>query len=364
MTHAYLVFASEDLSFAQRLSADLTAHNISHLLLDQTQDISAAEYADFSHAIVILSEQTAQNAEVINALKRLDPFQPEFIALRVGPVKDFPDVLKQVLPLDFSHTDQYQESLATLLEDLLPAKPVVLLPPELLDKLESSHVEDRRQAIQHMRDLYKDSSPEGKELIEEKLRNIVFRDSESGIKMMARAVLQALSQLSEPTEVPTPSTSEPLPSPIIVEILPDAEETIQEAPAVAPAVRSRPAGEKTFQPVWQTSLWTKLPGIGVFLGFGAALLAQDWITGITIAVIWFVLPSVNLIVRDGGRFEWEMPQVFIGNSLIGFFIGLLGTIVGIVVAEMEGTVALATILLSVFYSGAIGWLSTVQVRTK
>jgi hypothetical protein len=77
-----------------------------------------------------------------------------------------------------------------------------------------------------------------------------------------------------------------------------------------------------------------------------------------VALVWLVLPWLNVVVRDGGRFEWEMPGPVLWSGVVGSLLAVVGGLVGSLVGDVEALGWLAMVMLCTLYGCFIGWLST------
>lgn len=349
----YFVYAPEDETFVDRLSTDLRNGGFEIALAPSNTTLESAANTDA--IIVPLSEASSTNTEFIEQLASITKSRAQTIVLRIGTIHETPDVLRGILPLDFSDTDGYTDALQTLLEDLEPPtvkiEQVYILPDSIEQRLESPIPEERMRAIQRISDTRTLFDKEQLQLAERVLRDLAFKDQNANVKQLARVTLQLLS---------TPTDDEQDTLEIVTQGSP--RDTL---PDDATPIIIRPqkiVGTQTQLLVFSQHWWL-LPIAGVLLALTNAIYLEAALGAIPVGIVWLVLPWFNVVIRDGGRFDWKMPGPIVGNALIGAILGLVGTIIVVALGSVNGLDALAFIGSSIIYGVLIGWMSTFHLPT-
>lgn len=349
----YVVYAPEDEKFVDRISADLRNHGF-NLVAQPTNDVLQAAHS--TDAIIApLSEVSLAHQPFVEQLEFIKNSPAQFIAMRVGMIRETPDILRGILPLDFSNTDFYNESLQTLIEDLEPAtsqlEPVSLLPNGIEVALSSANVDERLHAIQKLSDTRTQLNSQQLEVAERLLRDRVFKDDNGMVKESARVTLQLLS---------TPAIGEPPLEDDIdtLEMIATRSQPIDAMPDDNTPIiirANQPIVDKTQLFVYSKQWW-RLPIIGVVLALCTALIAERVLVALPIAFVWLVLPWFNVAIRDGGRLDWKMPGPVVGNGMIAGALSVVGTMLALIggASIVQG---IGLLISGVLFGVMIGWMS-------
>lgn len=364
----YIVYSQNDSQFVEKLRKDLESHGFDAIVaLPMLADIPTA-IAQTDVVLLVLSDAISEDDATLRYLDTIKAQERQLIALRTGAVATIPDAVRGMLPVDFSSEDQYQDSLETLLEDLdpptvkLPRQP--LLPESLQERLESSILKERMEAIQRLGELRHDLDNNQRNYIEDKLRRIVFKDDTHGsLKTVARSTLQLLNT-PEPTPVAEqepslvdadtakmPLTLTPSPSTATESVLQQRQTAVSETTTV-------PSASSTYRLVVYSDLWWTLPIFGVLLALLQSALQREALSGLPVALVWLALPWFNVAIRDGGQLDWKMPGPLIGNGAIGLILGFVGSIILLLIGNIETFDLVLISLLGTLYGTFIGWLSS------
>lgn len=350
MQHVYLTYASEDLAFARRLMGDLTHHNIQCTLADSDSPEQFEALAQADVVLVALTTAAARDARVLATLDAATKSQKRIIALRTGVVAEQPKALKGMLPLDFSDDELYEGSLITLLEDLQPPEPPQpLLPPNIQTALDSDDPNRRKQGIEMLGALRQNLDPNIREMAQQTLRDLAFKDPEGGLKGLARNTLQLFDADSK-------AQTEPEEAEDSLAVVEDNTEPGREALEAAQPIHM--AGQIGGVPIWATNDWWYLPIVGALLSLLHALLANELLVVVSTASVWIILPWFNVLVRDGGRMDWKMPGPLIGNAVVALVVSLLALGLGQLVGRIRWDDFLAAVGVATINGGYIGWMSS------
>lgn len=349
MTQVFLVYAPDDQSFAERLADDLRAQDLAISAGDSDSNEQFAALHRATHVIVVLSEAALKDTQVISTLSTASDLKQKVVAVRTGPTKTMPRQLKGI-PLDFSDPDQYQDSFDALMDDLRPpVKQVPVLPEEIQKALHSDNPVARKDAVNALGMLRNSENLDVRDLAEQTLRDLAFKDPESNIKALARSTLQLFQGTG--LEVDTPQLGTLIPEPVSIPLTPP------HAAKTAPIAKAK---IRDTQPIWKSSQWSAVPVFGIVISILGAWAADNITYAIAGILVWLLLPYLNVIIRDGGRMEWHMPGPVIGGVIIGLILSIVGAIIGLIVGEAEGVDIIIAAVSGSVSGGFIGWLSTLR----
>ncbi len=353
----YFVFAPEDESFVERLSNDLQQNGFAVTLNPAFKDLKAAATTDA--ILAPLSEPSTNNTAFIEQLASIKSSHAQVIVLRTGTIRDVPEALKGILPLDFSSDDSYEDALQTLIEDLEPPTVNIeflsILPDGIEQRLSSDSADERLKAIQHIGDLLATFETEQLEYAERLLRDLVFRDTNSNVKQLARVTLQLLSTTLEEASEDEQDTLEVVTHTSPIDELPDDPNPI--------IINTNTIVPAKSQLLVFSQHWWLLPIAGVLLALGNAIYIQNALGALPIGLVWLILPWFNVTIRDGGRFDWKMPGPVIGNALVGMTLSVVGTVIIALLGATSGLDAIAFISGGIVYGILIGWMSAFYLPT-
>jgi hypothetical protein len=364
---AYIVYAPEDSAFAKKLASDLDEEGIRPILAEKDTDEQFAELQKSEAVLVALSTYAVQDARVLSTIDAIQHIDIPVIALRIGSVDEIPQSLKGILPLDFSDAEAYEDSFATLLEDLNPPEPSEpILPESIRAALESDDTADRKQGIELLGKMRSEFDGDVRTLAEQVLRDLVFKDPEASVKSMARATLQLFNQGDTSDAIMLAKTAPALPS------LPPAERqrvselnTSKSTSSPQTMIDQTP---RSVVPVWYSQQWWILPIVGVILALLQAILVSEETKDIIAVVLpiglsALLLPWLNIVIRDGGNLAWEMPGPVIGNGVAAGLLGIIGLGIGAAVGNnLETKDVIALLLITIIYGIGIGWVSSLYKR--
>jgi hypothetical protein len=344
----YLLYHTSDTEFATQLSNDLSHQSIfvTHGYPEQM--------TPNDKLVVLLSAASVADAEILAQATAARQLRVDVVALRISDFPEMPENLKGILPLNFTSREDYSDSIQSLIEDVAPTtKPLSPFPKEvqtILGDLHVSDAEQRKRAIQKLSSLRTHPSHEVREVAKQALSDLVFKDKDPLVKQLAGVALQSFG-------VERTTSIEATPPPMqdrVEEIFEDVEPALPVLSTAHPL--SLPASMK--MGLWSSPTWKLLPIVSIILGVLHALAAKSIPIGLTLAVVGLVLAWVNIQIRDGGKFVWQMPGPLIGNALIGFIItGVVGGISTLIFSGMSFIAFLALCLLGVVYGVLIGWVS-------
>ncbi len=352
----YLVYAPEDSLFAKQLASDLQQNQINCVLAQDDTDAQFSALQNAQAILVALSEAATTDSRVLSTLEAVKQTGQRIIALRIGAVDHLPSTLKGVLPLNFSDLDLYEDALMTLLEDLAPPQhSVTALPSEIQNALDSDDPDLQHEGLELLGSMRYELDPDVLEVVEQRLRDLAFKATDPGVKHLARHTLQLLDESDQDDDdgqiedlIPTapltrqrPKSAPPPPSPVT-------------SPRPATAARHR-------RPLWNSIQWGALPVIGVILALLEAMIARQVVLALPIALVWLLLPWLNVKIRDGGRMEWKMPGPLIGNAFIAIVICLITLSISALFVDIELLDFVIFLGLGTIFGGLIGWLSTLYV---
>jgi hypothetical protein len=351
MTQIFLVYAPDDQTFAERLTADLRAQDLEISAGDSESNEQFAALHRATHVIVVLSEAALKDTQVISTLSTAGDLKQKVVAVRTGPTKTMPRQLKGI-PLDFSDPDQYQDSFDALLDDLKPpVKQGPVLPEEIQKALHSDNPVARKDAVNALGMLRNSENFDVRDLAEQTLRDLAFKDPESNIKALARSTLQLFQGTG--LEVDTPQLGTPIPEPASIPLTPP------HAAKTAPIAKKAVVNRDTL-PLWKSPQWSAVPVFGVIISILGAWAADDITYAIAGILVWLLLPYLNVVIRDGGRMEWQMPGPVIGGLGIGLVLSFVGAIIGLIVGDADGVDIIIAAVSGSVSGGFIGWLSTLR----
>lgn len=113
-------------------------------------------------------------------------------------------------------------------------------------------------------------------------------------------------------------------------------------------------------PLWKSSQWKIVPAFGLVIVILEALAGQNIGYGIAGALVWLIFPYLNVVIRDGGRMEWDMPAPAIAGAIIGLVLGIIGILVGGIFDSVEGLDVVIAAVSGSVSGGFIGWLSSLH----
>ena len=350
MTQIYLVHSIEDAAFAERLAADLKAQGLDVPIGDPDSNAQFAALHRATHVIVVLSEAALKDPQLISTLSTTSDLKQKVVAIRTGPVKTMPRQLKGI-PLDFSDPEAYQDSFEALMDDLKPPiKQEPRLPEEIQAALRNEDPVARRDAVTALGMLRNSHNLDVRDLAEQTLRDLAFKDPESNIKAMARSTLQLFQGMTPENDIPQISPHPP------------AAESPTETPPVSapPPVQAVTDKHAKTMPLWKSPQWKIVPAFGLVIAILVALAGEDIGYAIAGGLVWLIFPYLNVVIRDGGRMEWDMPAPVIAGILIGLALGIIGMLIGAIFGGVKGfDIAVAAVSGSVS-GGFIGWLSSLR----
>jgi hypothetical protein len=381
----YLAFARDDTEFGKRLSKDIAARGVKNVTSDADTDERFAALHQATHVVFVLSNAAVENNQFDSVFRVVNERKSVLIAVRSGPVDTMPKELKGILPLDFSSEAAYEDSLDALIEDVnTRQKRKAALPEKATESIESPDPDRRKIGIEMLRAISDSDDEDLRELAREKLSNLIFRDPDSSVKMLARATLQLFDQKTEKTTEAVKNTAPVAPvnkdiQPLIQKAdegqgamiidLDEPQDTGELLTFTKPGMTSaevisaETAAIEKMTPVWETREWGIVPVFGLVIAVLAGLFAENLAVALPIGLVWLVLPWLNTAIRGGGKFRWEMPGPLVGNSLIATVLALLGVIILIVAGtDLDWLPLIAIILSSMAYGGLIGWMSSLYTR--
>lgn len=361
---AYIVYAPEDSKFAKQLASDLDAEGISAILAEKDTDEQFAELQKSTAVLVALSTYAVQDARVLSTIEAVKHIDIPVIALRISMVDKIPQPLKGILPLDFSDQEAYEDSFATLLEDLHPPEPSEpILPESIRIALESDDISERKHGVELLGKMRKEFDDKVRAVAEQVLRDLIFKDPEASVKSIARTTLQLFNQ---PDAVGHPQLAKTAP----------AYQTPSTEQKSASEVRSKATpsrqtlinAPRSVIPLWYSRQWWLLPIAGVVLallqGVLVAKTTEDIVAVVLpIGISALLLPWLNIVIRDGGNLAWEMPGPLIGNGVAAGILGLIGLGIGAIIENnLETKDFIALLLVTIIYGIGIGWISSLYTR--
>lgn len=355
----YFIYAPEDESFVVQLSNDLRENGFKVSLNPSDNMLENAVSTDA--ILTPLSESSTTNPVFVAQLEPVSKSPAQVIVLRTSTIREVPEALKGILPLDFSSKDGYADALQTLIEDLEPPtvkiEYVSVLPRNIETLINSSNPDDRLLAIQHISNGRAQFTDEQLELAERLLRDLVFKDNNSNVKQVARVTLQLLGTPPAPppaiAEVPPPDEQDTLE--IVTATSPPAIELPDDAtPIIIRAADGRVA--KTQLLVFSQQWWL-LPIAGAVLALSNAIYQETALGAVPTGLVWLVLPWFNVLIRDGGRFDWKLPGPIVGNGIVGTILSLIGTIIVAALGAANGLDVVAFLVSGTIYGVLIGWMS-------
>lgn len=347
MTQIYLVHSTEDAGFAERLAADLKAQGLDVPIGDPDTNAQFAALHRATHVIVVLSEAALKDPQLISTLSTTADLKQKVVAVRTGPVKTMPRQLKGI-PLDFSDSEAYQDSFEALMDDLKPPiKQEPVLPEEIQAALRNEDPVARRDAVTALGMLRNSQNLDVRDLAEQTLRDLAFKDPESNIKAMARSTLQLFQGMTPENDIPQISPHTPVP----------------ETPPASASTPTPPVPvdkhAKTM-PLWKSPQWKIVPAFGLTIAVLLALAGEDIGYAIAGGLVWLIFPYLNVVIRDGGRMEWDMPAPVIAGILIGLVLGIIGMLIGALFDGIEGSDVVIAAVSGSVSGGFIGWLSSLR----
>lgn len=366
---AYIVYAPEDSAFARKLANDLDEEGVRPILADKDTDEQFAELQQSTAILVALSTYAVQDARVLSTIEAVQHIDVPVITLRIGSVDEIPQGLKGILPLDFSDDEAYEDSFATLLEDLHPPEPSEpILPESIRIALASDDTANRKEGIEKLRKMRDDLDDDVRTLAEQVLRNLVFKDPEASVKSLARATLQLFNQADNEADLQLAKTAPALPK------LPSTEQQRVDEISTTKSTTAPKAvmeqGPRSVVPIWYTPQWWMLPIAGVILALLQAILVAEETQDIIAIVLpiglsALLLPWLNIVIRDRGNLAWEMPGPLIGNGVAATLLGIIGLGIGAVIGNsLETKDLIALLLITAIYGIGIGWVSSLYTRQR
>ncbi|MBI5928700.1 MAG: toll/interleukin-1 receptor domain-containing protein [Chloroflexi bacterium] len=357
MTQIYLVHSTDDADFAQHLATDLLAQGLNVATGDPDTNEQFAALHRATHVIVVLSEAAIKDAKLISTLSTTADLKQKMIAVRTGPVKTMPRQLKGI-PLDFSDPETYQDSFEALMDDLRPpVKHEPVLPQEIQTALRNDDAVARRDAVIALGLLRNTPDMDVRDLAEQTLRDLVFKDPESNIKALARSTLQLFQGMNPEADTPqlssyiTQKASES-----------DASETTEavSTPSRAPTSPIQQPVPVVAMPLWQSPQWKIVPAFGLVIAVLQALATHNIAYAISGVLVWLIFPYLNVVIRDGGRMAWDMPAPVVAGGIIGLILGIVGLLAGSFFNEINGLDIVIAAVSGSVSGGFIGWLSSLR----
>jgi len=348
MTKVYIANTASDRSFVERLSKDLEAADVPHWFDDgsATDEQILKQLQESSHLLVVLSPEMMTDERVLGALEGGKQFKLERIALRRAPMETLPPQIRGILPLNAVDDEAYATSLETLIHDLnlVPAEPEPELPERILTALYSDNPELRRNAIQEMA-IYRNQGEALRELVLDELNAAIFRERDSSIKTLLRTTVQAFK-----------ITTGNLPD----LMLPSKDELAVQAGGDAVIIQTN---EILF--FWNSSRWHVIWAVlGVIVAIIAFVAGGHWAYLIPVLMVTLILPHLNIIIRKGGEFEWEMPGPLIGNTIIAIILGSgSALLLMLAIEDLSATYYVVNTVLGIALGVAIGWMSSLEVTS-
>lgn len=364
MSSVYLLYSVEDSEFANRLSQDLTAAGVKHARADMGTDerFSALHQADY--VIVVLSPTAITDPRVLATLSAATEIHTELIAVRVGEIKEMPKYLRGVIPLDFSQPDRYEEALDTLLDDLQPnrtgAPPTgpLALPEDVvqeLDNLQAATPQQKQTLIEELATYATASNSETRAAAEQALRDIAFKEKNASLKRLAGTALQMFNQ----PRAKVIDSQPPRPTGMVATMTGDGQnETVEAAPT---AIASQ---EGQLVELWQTREWYWVLVWGAILAVLHGIVAGSTPVAVGIGAVFAGLWWLNIQIRAGGAFRWEMPGPLVGNYALGAVIAVIATGIAWIFSSLAVIGFLAMFVLGGVYGALIGWLSTLYILKR
>lgn len=362
---AYIVYAPEDSKFAKQLASDLDAEGIRAILAEKDTDEQFAELQKSTAVLVALSTHAVQDARVLSTIEAVKHIDIPVIALRISTVDKIPQPLKGILPLDFSDQEAYEDSFATLLEDLNPPEPSEpILPESIRIALESDDISERKHGVELLGKMRKELDDNVRAVAEQVLRDLIFKDPEASVKSMARTTLQLFNQ---PDDAEHPQLAKTAPAYQSPPSTPERKPASESHPNAA-ASQTLIDAPRSVIPLWYSRQWWLLPIAGVVLallqGVLVAKTTEDIVAVVLpIGISALLLPWLNIVIRDGGNLAWEMPGPLIGNGVAAGILGLIGLGIGAVIENnLETKDFIALLLVTIIYGIGIGWISSLYTR--
>jgi hypothetical protein len=179
-------------------------------------------------------------------------------------------------------------------------------------------------------------------LARQELNALVFRERDPGLKNLILLTLQSFDK------------DERKPEPEIV--IPTKEELVEQAKGHAVILESRP------QYLWQSSRWnTILGGFAILIGIVGFFLGEHWGYLLPVLGVGLVLPQLNIAIRQGGKYDWQMPGPLVGNALLGFLIaGVCAGLLAILQVDLMGNFVWINLGMGGVLGLLIGWLSSLR----
>lgn len=351
MTQIYLVHSTDDAAFAERLAADLKAEGLDVPIGDPDTNAQFAALHRATHVIVVLSEAALKDPQLISTLSTTTDLKQKVVAVRTGPIKTMPRQLKGI-PLDFSDAETYHDSFEALMDDLKPpVKQEPVLPEEIQAALRNDDPVARRDAVSALGMLRNSHDLDVRDLAEQTLRDLAFKDPESNIKAVARSTLQLFQGMTPETDIPQIITH---PAEAVT-----SEAATESSPS--PAVQ-QPSVAQTVNTIalWKSPQWKIVPAFGLVIAILEGLAGQNIGYAIAGGLVWLVFPYLNVVIRDGGRMEWDMPAPVVAGSLIGLVFGIIGMPIGSLFNGVEGMDVVIAAVSGSVSGGFIGWLSSLH----
>jgi hypothetical protein len=357
MSSVYLLYGVDDSTFANRLSGDLSARGINHARADMGTDERFSELHQADHVIVVLSPDSVNDPGVLSTLSAAADIHSNLLAVRIGPIDTMPKHLRGMIPFDFSNEDYYEDSLDALVDDLVPPQhQASMLDPQVmkvLDNLVSSTIEQKRSAIDTLGSYVDSDDEDVREAAQQALRDLAFKENDIGLKKLASAMLQTFVQPRAKIIDSTP--------PITASMVMDGDDDLSTVLDDSDTVPLQDRFEKTRE-LWQTRQWYWLVLVGITVAIMHALVADSFAVGLGIVSVFVILVWLNVQIRAGGNFEWEMPGPLIGNYALGALVALIATGIGWIFSSLTVIGFLAMFVLGGVYGAWIGWMATLRIR--
>lgn len=350
MNQVYIASSPDDLEFVQKLSKDLSVAGITHWYDAGDMDDATrfTQLQNSTHLVAVLSPSIITHEPMLAALEFASQNKLEKVAVRLAAIDEIPPQLRGVLPVNFSDENDYDESLATLIDDLNiePSQPTLQLPEDIREDIKSLEAAERQRGIENMAKI---RDADMRQVALEELNSLIFRERDPKLRALIRTVSQKLN-IEEGDTLPKSM----LPSKEELAALAAAAPKSEPKPEPAP-----PATTATTQPTpkryiyfWQTNRWHPVwLTIGIVIGIIGAALSGFWGYLVPPALIALILPPLNIEMRKEGDLEWPMANSTVGNTVLALVIAGLAALV--LAALYDGETTMASFMLSHLIVGGI-----------